>query len=116
MREVSLAGVKLVSHQQPDKLRIDEHRSGPPAIWLHSDPPKTAWIIVDTGALDWCKLAYQFGHELGQVLCNSWAQRLSRARNTMAGRSARRSARRSVLDPRARPARDKLGTEPAFSW
>jgi hypothetical protein len=72
MREVSLAGVKLVSHQQPDKLRIDEHRSGPPAIWLHSDPPKTAWIIVDTGALDWCKLAYQFGHELGQVLCNSW--------------------------------------------
>jgi hypothetical protein len=72
MREVSLAGVKLVSDQQPDKLRIDEHSSGPPAIWLHSDPPKTAWIIVDIGPLDWCKLAYQFGHELGHVLCNSW--------------------------------------------
>jgi hypothetical protein len=72
MREVSLAGIELVSDQQPDKLRIDEHPSGPPAIWLHGDPPKTAWIIVDIGPLDWCKLAYQFGHELGHVLCNSW--------------------------------------------
>jgi hypothetical protein len=72
MREVSLAGVELVSDQQPDKLRIDEHTSGSPAIWLHSDPPKTAWIILDIGPRDWCKLAYQFGHELGHVLCNSW--------------------------------------------
>jgi hypothetical protein len=72
MREVSLSGVRLLSDQQPDKLRIDEHSSGPPAIWLHSDPAKTAWIIVDVGPLDWCKLAYQFGHELGHVLCNSW--------------------------------------------
>jgi hypothetical protein len=72
MRQVSLMGVKLVSDQQPERLRVDEHSSGPPAIWLHEDPPKTAWIIVDIGALDWCKLAYQFGHELGHVLCNSW--------------------------------------------
>jgi hypothetical protein len=72
MREVSLAGVRLVSDQQPDRLRVDDHSSGPPAIWLHTDPPKTAWIIVDIGARDWCKLAYQFGHELGHVLCNSW--------------------------------------------
>jgi hypothetical protein len=72
MREVSLAGIRLVSDQQPDKLRVDDHSSGPPAIWLHADPPKAAWIIVDIGARDWCKLAYQFGHELGHVLCNSW--------------------------------------------
>ena len=72
MREVSLAGVSLVSDQQPDRLRVDEHSSGPPAVWLHRDPPKTAWVIVDIGPLDWCKLAYQFGHELGHVLCNSW--------------------------------------------
>jgi hypothetical protein len=72
MREVSLSGVRLVSDQQPDKLRVDDHSSGPPAIWLHTDPPKTAWIIVDIGPADWCKLAYQFGHELGHVLCNSW--------------------------------------------
>jgi hypothetical protein len=71
-RQVSLTGVRLVSDQQPERLRVDEHTSGPPAIWLHEDPPKTAWIIVDVGALDWCKLAYQFGHELGHVLSNSW--------------------------------------------
>jgi hypothetical protein len=29
----------------------------------------------DIGARDWCKLAYQFGHELGHVLCNSWQHR-----------------------------------------
>jgi hypothetical protein len=72
MREVSLAGVRLLSDQQPAALRVDEHTSGPPAIWLHKDPPKVAWIIVDIGARDWCKLAYQFGHEFGHVLCNSW--------------------------------------------
>ena len=31
-----------------------------------------AWILVTIGACDWCQLAYQFGHELGHVLCNSW--------------------------------------------
>jgi hypothetical protein len=72
MREVSLSGLRLLSDQQPDRIRVDEHTSGPPAIWLHKDPPQTAWIIVDIGARDWCKLAYQFGHELGHVLCNSW--------------------------------------------
>jgi hypothetical protein len=64
--------VRLLSDQQPEALRVDNHSSGPPAIWLHKDPPKTAWIIVDIGARDWCKLAYQFGYELGHVLCNSW--------------------------------------------
>jgi len=72
MREVALADVRLLSDQQPDRLRVDNHPSGPPAIWLHTDPPKTAWIVVDIGSRDWCKLAYQFGHELGHVLCNSW--------------------------------------------
>jgi hypothetical protein len=72
MRQVSLAGVTLISDRQPDRLRVDDHASGPPAIWLHVDPPGTAWVIVDIGPRDWCKLAYQFGHELGHVLCNSW--------------------------------------------
>jgi hypothetical protein len=72
MREVCLTGVRLLSDQQPAKLRVDEHTSGPPHIWLHDENPDTAWIVVDIGALDWCKLAYQFGHELGHVLCNSW--------------------------------------------
>ena len=72
MREVCLSGIRLLSDRQPAKLRVDEHTSGPPAIWLHDENPDTAWIIVDIGTLDWCKLAYQFGHELGHVLCNSW--------------------------------------------
>ena len=72
MRDVCLAGVDLVSDRQPARIRIDDHSSGPPSIWLHDDPPQTAWIIVDIGGRAWCQLAYQFGHELGHVLCNSW--------------------------------------------
>ena len=71
-RDVCLSGLRLLSDRQPEKLRVDNHTSGPPAIWLHDDPPATAWIIVDIGQRDWSKLAYQFGHELGHVLCNSW--------------------------------------------
>jgi hypothetical protein len=72
MREACLSGVRLLSDRQPAKLRVEDHTSGPPHIWLHKENPETAWIIVDIGARDWCKLAYQFGHELGHVLCNSW--------------------------------------------
>ena len=72
MRDVSLAGVRLLSDRQPGILRVDSHTSGPPAIWLHDDGTPIAWIIVDVGPRDWSKLAYQFGHELGHVLCNSW--------------------------------------------
>ena len=71
-REVALSGVRLLSDRQPDQLRVDDHTSGPPFVWLHSDPPREAWIVVDIGGRDWSQLAYQFGHELGHVLCNSW--------------------------------------------
>lgn len=71
-REVSLNGVRLLSDRQPNRLYIENHSSGSPAVWLHSDRKDVAWIIVDIGPRDWCKLAYQFGHELGHVLCNSW--------------------------------------------
>jgi hypothetical protein len=72
MQEVSLAGVRLLSDQQPGRIRVDNHASGSPAIWLHDDHTNVAWIMVDIGTDDWCKLSYQFGHELGHVLCNSW--------------------------------------------
>jgi hypothetical protein len=76
MRDACLADVKLVSEQQPAKILVDAHNDGgatPPSIWLHpNDQPDTAWIIVDIGERDWSRLAYQFGHELGHVLCNSW--------------------------------------------
>jgi hypothetical protein len=72
MREVCLAGIKLLSDQQPSGLRVENHASGSPAIWLHNDDSTIAWIIVNIGERDWSKLAYQFGHELGHVLANSW--------------------------------------------
>ena len=71
-REACLAGVQLVSDRQPDRLHIDDHSSGPPSVWLHFDNSSIGWIIVDVGERDWSRLAYQFGHELGHVLCNSW--------------------------------------------
>ena len=77
MRAVCLSGVRLLSDQQPEHLKVDNHTDGPPHIWLHDDRPTTAWIIVDIGPRDWCKLAYQFGHELGHVLCNSWKRSAS---------------------------------------
>jgi len=72
MRHACLDGVRLVSDRQPTRLRVDEHTSGQPAVWLHPDGSSMAWIIVDIGERDWSKLAYQFGHELGHVTANSW--------------------------------------------
>jgi hypothetical protein len=72
MRRACLNGIRLVSDDQPDRLRVEEHTSGPPSVWLHSDGTRIGWIIVDIGERDWSKLAYQFGHELGHVTANSW--------------------------------------------
>jgi hypothetical protein len=73
VRTINLSGMRLVSDRQPARISVENHNEGPPAIWLHSDDPERAAIIVDIGASsDWCKLAYQFGHELGHVLANSW--------------------------------------------
>jgi hypothetical protein len=72
MRDVCLEGIRLVSDEQPRELRVDEQHSGPPHVWLHQQNPDLAWVVVDFAALHWIQLAYQFGHELGHVLCNSW--------------------------------------------
>jgi hypothetical protein len=71
-REACLSGIRLLSDHQPDRLRIEDHTSGPPFVWLHKENPTTAWIVVDVGTRAWSQLAYQFGHELGHVMCNSW--------------------------------------------
>lgn len=73
-REACLSGVRLVSDRQPSRLRVEENASGRPHIWLHEGEPQTAWIVVDVAPLHWSQLTYQFGHELGHVLCNSWVQ------------------------------------------
>jgi hypothetical protein len=72
MREACLSGLQLLSDHQPDQLRVENHRSGPPHIWLHTGNPTMAWIVVDVQPRAWSQLAYQFGHELGHVVCNSW--------------------------------------------
>jgi hypothetical protein len=72
MRHACLEGVRLVSDRQPTRLRVDEHKSGYPAVWLHPDGSSMAWIIVNIGRQAWAQLAYQFGHELGHVMANSW--------------------------------------------
>jgi hypothetical protein len=73
VREVDLSGLRLLSDRQPARISVENHNEVSPSIWLHSDEPERAAIIVDIGpSSDWCKLAYQFGHELGHVLSNSW--------------------------------------------
>lgn len=74
MRAACLTDVALLSDEQPEQLRVDDRSGGGPSIWLHAGSPRTAWIIVNINGRDWCNLAYQFGHELGHVLCNSWDQ------------------------------------------
>lgn len=72
VRAVNLGKLRLLSDRQPAKLLIENHHQGPPAVWLHRDQPQAASIILNVGAADWCKTAYQFGHELGHVFANSW--------------------------------------------
>ena len=72
MRGACLDGIRLVSDDQPERLRVSDHTSGPPAVWLHYDRASVGWIIVDIGERAWAQLAYQFGHELGHVTANSW--------------------------------------------
>jgi transposase len=69
-REVCLDGVRLLSDAQPAALRVESRSSGPPHIWLES--ATRAHVVVDGTARDWCRMSYQFGHELGHVLSNSW--------------------------------------------
>src|SRR6185312_68066 len=72
MREACLSGVRLLSDRQPRRLRVDQHGTGPPSVWLQTRDPDLAVVNIDVPAHDWPRLAYQFGHELGHVLCNSW--------------------------------------------
>jgi hypothetical protein len=72
LRDMSLSGFALLSDRQPTAIRVESRVDGYPAIWLHGEDADLAWLLVVIGTCDWCQLAYQFGHELGHVLCNSW--------------------------------------------
>ena len=72
VRDVCLSSVRLLSDRQPEKLRVDNYLESWPEVRLHADQPGMAWIFLNVPSLDWCRLARQFGHELGHVFCNSW--------------------------------------------
>ncbi len=74
MRAACLGDVALLSDRQPEELWVEDRPDRYPAVWLHPDFPATAWVTLVVGPRQWCNLAYQFGHELGHVLGNSWAQ------------------------------------------
>ena len=69
--DACLIGIDLRSDRQPDRLRI-QSRIGGPCVWLDFQNLMTATIVVDGTGRNWCRLAYQLGHELGHVVCNSW--------------------------------------------
>ena len=56
MRAACLDG-SAFPDRQPTRLRIDEHASGSPAVWLHPDGSSMAWIIVDIGVQAWAQLS-----------------------------------------------------------
>ncbi len=76
VRFMALRGVRLRSDRQPARLLV-QNVSVRPGAWAPmvnaiDRPDGAAWIRVTIDDLHWARLAYQFGHELGHVLCNSW--------------------------------------------
>ncbi len=72
MRDAALDRVALPPSQGPRTIEVVNRGSGGPSIWLSARNPGGAVIYVVTGAAAWSQLAYQFGHEFGHVLANSW--------------------------------------------
>lgn len=72
VRSSCLSNVQIKSDRLPDSIIIENAVSPNPSIWLHKEPRTAAWIRLNAAPGAWCQLAYQFGHELGHVLVNSW--------------------------------------------
>ena len=76
MRFASLRGLKLRSDRQPTGLLVENVQSAvgqwAPMVVACDRSDQAAWIRVTIDGNHWARLAYQFGHELGHVLCNSW--------------------------------------------
>lgn len=72
VRDVSLAGLRLVSDRQPSTIRIEARAEGYPMTVFNTEPGHLALIQLVVRPRDWSQMAYEFGHELGHVLCNTW--------------------------------------------
>jgi hypothetical protein len=46
IRHACLDGIRLLSDCHQTILRVDEHTSGPPAVWLHPDDSSMAWMML----------------------------------------------------------------------
>ena len=75
MRTACFAGVELLSERQPPSLLVENSNQATPQIWAEDRPDGAAWIKIQIKEDDLCKVAYQFGHELGHVTCNTWGSR-----------------------------------------
>jgi hypothetical protein len=56
MRLTCLDGVRLLSDRQPTRLRVDQHTSGTPAIWLHPDGTSMASTRADVEFVVICRI------------------------------------------------------------
>lgn len=76
MRFACLHGIKLRSDMHPKSILVENIKGSPsnwaPIVLATERPDKAAWIRVTIDSHHWARLAYQFGHELGHVISNTW--------------------------------------------
>lgn len=74
MRTAALAKVRLLSDGQPPSLVVegDPHNPDLPLVDVRPRGDGAAWIWLRVDGPFYAQLCYQFGHELGHVLCNRW--------------------------------------------
>jgi hypothetical protein len=74
MRTAALAEVRLLSDRQPPRIVVEGNPHNPdlPLVDIRPREDGAAWIWLRVDGPVYAKLAYQFGHELGHVLCNRW--------------------------------------------
>jgi hypothetical protein len=68
-RECALAGVSLPTDNVPSCIKVCGALHRPQVLRILD---RCALILLDVEGRLWAKLAYQFGHELGHVVANSW--------------------------------------------
>lgn len=77
MRDAALSDLKMLSDRQPSVILVENicvtaERYAPMSVVTSGRNPNLAEILVTVSGPFWAQLAYQFGHELGHVFCNSW--------------------------------------------
>lgn len=72
-RASALQGLSLSGTLAPALLKVIGDPKRPcPQVWSRDEADRSATILLSSKDRYWAQLAYQFGHELGHVICNSW--------------------------------------------